>query len=643
MVRNETIMYFRLFGWPHHVHLHQYVALLRSQELPFKVYCTSCIVTAFYSRYHGAATLLCALSPQRQSYLNMWQLADAIEAGEGCGGCTRKAPQTHRMRSHKSNHDHAQTRTDAGLPAVVRRERPRQSVLLNKHSHPHLHLVCWSTTVYASWWLGKTGHLYRYYYGDTVSFVESLMKFFFHTTFGLHRLVAQLFRSYVLDMFATSGVNDKTADFMREHFDKLCGALDRHLSSQDGTRFVLGTRHVTLADIAVGASFSCFFLAESSCAEGVLNGYPALVDYVARVTGWQRNDATPSPTPEHRGGAGRSDRTDTDVNDDEEQEDIFPDSVPESLREFLTLQAEVLPFMVSQCAAFNAYLQSDEVQRIPLVELGGSWTGCQGRILDRLTKAKSLMIVDDQVMTVCSRTTDLEIAFRAGSEVFDDEGDDTESAARDARQRRPSDAIEANGRERQVLVRPQNALDEVSSSGAEAANANGVDRLCTHATSSGRAESACFAPAADTGVDAMMSEEDRLLALSDWADYYRVYTSHGLSRARRTPGSVGFDEMKGVMYSYGSALLVPPSLLEQMDTLRSLLGQMRSPHYTLAAVTHQGRSCFAVIPEHEAAKVRQRNKGERSRREHGRTEGQEETRVSGHYRACDAVSQVMVS
>ncbi|RNF08614.1 hypothetical protein TraAM80_02640 [Trypanosoma rangeli] len=197
---------------------------------------------------------------------------------------------------------------------------------------------------------------------------------------------------------------------MQEHFQRLCGALDDHFQQHPDMLFVLGMSHPSLADVYMGAAFSANFLMDGPPASFVVQKFPHLNRYLERVTGW-------------RGGVFVGEENTENTKEWVSQTyDAYADVVPESMSALLQLIEEVMPFMLSQCAAFHAFIaEGGGVRQLKRESLEEPWQGCSGYLVPQITEIKSLMIIDDGVYTVCARAQDLEVALLAAREVVDDD------------------------------------------------------------------------------------------------------------------------------------------------------------------------------------------------------------------------------
>lgn len=613
---------FRVFGSPFTLALHQHVTYLRLKQLPFKVYCTSLTTTLFYALVYGARNAFCCLTPNASSRLQVWQLAESAELDE----------DLHSITSEHGRDGEVQYVSADGKPLA-----PAQRMLVNKRTHPRLHLASWVTVVYSCWWLAKTGAMYRWVLGEDYDVVEGYLRFFTIVpmpSLAPTRTVAPKFREVMSRVTMVTGVSRETAPYMDEHFHRMCAALEEHFARQGPRQvFLLGTPHPTLADVTLSATFSSSFLTDDPPAALVAERYPNLVGYVERMTGWKGavfvGDQTPlAAAAEGDGGRGS-----------------YPDVVPETLSDFFAVMVEVFPFMMSQCASFNAYMSSDAIRTLRRAPLEAPWEGCHGYLLPQMTAVKSLMTIDNSVCSVQARSQDLEVALLAAQEVMDDELDDfgrdldrthppsvhtppthtsseKESPPREAPS--PLAAVEEEGAAGPAVVKAGVAAaaalvdlkDGVSSPPATAAP-RGASRqekgepACCPSTEPDGQETDGDSCGSGTG------PREGLFKLSptnvddpEDANFYRVFTKKGMRRfgltalnrsfleERRASDEADYPNSRDALTVSGSAVY------RHLNVLRGMLGKMRSPQYTLASVFHGRRMYVAVIPEYEVAKLR---------------------------------------
>lgn len=509
---NDNLMTYRVLGSPYALVFHQHVAYLRLKRLPFNVYCRRFTTTLFYALVFRARNSFCTVTPEGRSYLQMWQLIDAVE---------RRGTQ-----------------------------KGQNTILVNKRTHPNIHLATWIVFLYASWWLSKTGAMYRWIDSESVEVVEGYIRYFFLVPgIGFSRSIVGPFRQVMQKITAITGVSKETAPYMREHFQRFCGALDEHFQQHPDSTFLLGTPHPTLADVAMGAVFSAHFLIDDPPASFIIQKYPHLSRYMERVTGW-------------RGGVF--------VDDDSLQEpgqlfdtpsENYADVIPETLYNFFHLVEEVMPFMLSQCAAFHAFMAGDGVRRLKKEPLEGVWEGCSGYLLPQITDIKSLMIIDNGIYTVRARAQDLEVALLAASEVMDD-GDRSNVVNDDG------DGVVANH-------------DDSEFSGSVAV---GREKGAVDVSSVSRTHSIGDDLTTQTVISSQTSLDD--------ADFHRVFTTsaargRGALQPRRASAQLGRITVNSCL-----------------QTLRDMLCQMHHPHYTLSSVFHGRKMFVAVVPECEVAKKR---------------------------------------
>ncbi|ESL09297.1 hypothetical protein TRSC58_02985 [Trypanosoma rangeli SC58] len=508
-------MMYRVLGSPYALVLHQHVAYLRLRRQPFKVYCRSLTTTLFYALLFRARNAFCTVTPNGRSQLQLWHLIDAVE---------RFGVQKH------------------GPPFLVK-----------KLTHPNIHLATWAVLVYASWWLAKTGAMYRWVDGENTDVVEGYLRYFLLLPgLGLPGAIARQFRKAMQRLTSVTGVSKETAPYMREHFQRLCGALDHHFQQHPDMPFILGTPHPTLADVSMGAAFSANFLMDDPPASFVVQKFPHLNRYLERVTGW-------------RGDVFVGEEHTEDTKEWVSQAfDTYADVVPESMSALFQLIEEVMPFMLSQCAAFHAFMAGGGVRELKRESLEEPWEGCSGYLVPQITKIKSLMIIDNGVYTVRARAQDLEVALLAAREVVDDDG--------------------FNGNESDLGGATGTRLEKTTSTGDASPHDTlqpPVDAAANVVASSHTSLDA--SAAAEGDVDDPLAEE---------ADFHRVFTASNhrqrssmqLQRCTSTLGRITVDS--------------------RLQAIRTMLCKMHHPHYTLSSVFHGRKMFVAVIPEYEVARKR---------------------------------------
>lgn len=626
---------FRVFGSPFTLVLHQHVTYLRIKQLPFKVYCTSLTTTLFYGLVYGARNAFCCLTPNGSSRLQVWQLAESAELDEDLLTATAKHGQDGEVKYVSAD----------GKPLFH-----TQRILVNKRTHPQLHLATWATVLYACWWLAKTGAMYRWVLGEGLDVVEGYLRYFTLAAIpGLNmaRAMGPKFREVMSRLTMVTGVSRETAPYMEEHFHRMCKALEYHFSQQGpDVVFLLGTPHPTLADVTLGAAFSSSFLTDDPPAAVITESYPHLVEYVERVTGWKGGVFVGEKVPftgerKSESAKGGNGAVSPEEGNQSPNQDDYPDVVPETLSAFFAILSEVFPFMMSQCASFNAYMSSDAIRTLKREALEAPWEGCHGYLLPQMTSIKSLMIVDNSVSSVQARAQDLEVAFLAAQEVMDEELCDF---GRDAAQKSPAAAA---GDEAAALPEPS----PVPSSGEKESKAREMlaRAAATEAKEGGGSDDTAAlqavpearetAEARRGGAAAVTEDEDDLSGLrtrrrgnmilnkptdindADDADFYRVFTKKGLRqfgsvtlhrssiaerRARDGSGEAVVRDASGKAVAVGG-----PTVYDHLKVLRDMLAKMRSPQYTLTSVFHGRRMYVAVIPEYEVAKRRAKHAAEK--------------------------------
>lgn len=587
---------FRIFGSPYTLSLHQHATYLRLKQLPYKVYCTNFTTTLLYALYYRAKHTFSTVAPSGTSHLQLWQLVEATELDEDLASLT--------------------TSGVADAAATGRRTLPPcqpQRMLLQKTTHPLLHLASWTTVVYSCWWLAKTGAVYRYVTGESRDVLEGYLRYFFIVPgVGLARTMAPKFQEVMQHIVAVTGVSKETAPYMDEHFYRMCQALESHFREHPDMTFLLGTPHPTMADVALGATFSGFFFMDDPPASIITEQYPCLTEYIWRVTGWRDGTFVGGDTAEKAAegaiGSGGPAKSTSAFAAFHQSHSSYDDAVPESLASFFELQCEVFPFLMSQCASFNAFMSSDGVLSVRREALEGPWSGCHGYLFPQMTNIKSLMIIDDNVSTIQARAQDLEVAFLAAREVHD-EGLST--FGREHCSVAPT--ADLNSRASSGVAEPIPPLVGVPAScnDSKANSLNQVLSLETALEGSSHLDS--------EGEQQRDGAEMRELASvfqnaqdvknldADDADFYRAYTKKG----KRYFGGVA-TSLAGAIpaaRSTASALRTRTSVLEHLETLHKMLKKMACPQYTVTSVFHRRRIYIAAIPEYEVAKVRRRASG----------------------------------
>ncbi|KPI84830.1 hypothetical protein ABL78_6114 [Leptomonas seymouri] len=618
---------FRVFGSPYTLLLHQHVTYLRLKQLPFKVYCTNFSTTFLYSLYYRARNCFCTLTPNGTSRVQVWQLAETTELDEDLESIANSAKGEVRYKTAASG----DTAKDRGA-AVSRMPTTRtQRLLISKETHPNLHLASWCVVVYSCWWLAKTGAMYRYVRGESLDVLEGYVRFFFIVGgIGFARLMAPRFRQLMKQVVRATGASEQTAPYMDEHFMRFCAALEAHLRDHPGECFLLGTPHPTLADVTLGAAFSSFFLMDDPPSTTLAEKFPYVAEYAERVTGWQGSTfvgATDEATSADAGategevqvdGATRS--SGVDNGEELRKEDLlskgtqkasakdYIDVVPESLAPCFELMTEVFPFLMSQCASFTAFMAGDGVRTLKREPLEGEWKGCEGYLLPQLANIKSLMIVDNDVSTVLTRSQDLEIAFLASREVNDDalrnfgRHDDSAKPPLES----PTSTLHT------AEERDQTAAGTARTR-ADAAAALECESAMTTAKSPTRSEAAARGEKVDGDAVTPPFPAPRFVQPMDLdtvdpaeADFYRAYSTAGRRRLGGDATSLAgaMPTARHATTTACSAVVSRSSVMTRLETLRTMLAKMSCPQYTLTTVFHGRRIYVAVIPEYEVAKVR---------------------------------------
>ncbi|KAH9598135.1 hypothetical protein LSM04_004606 [Trypanosoma melophagium] len=572
---------FRVLGSPYTLILHQHVTYLRLKRLPFKLYCRSFTTTLLYAFLLRARCAFCTVDPQGQSHLQLWQLVEAVETNGAL-----------ELASLNKSRDLKGLEPLTTLENSISLRRPHRS------QHPRLHLVNWIIVLYANWWLAKTGAMYRWIAGDSIDIIDGYIRYFFLLPgFGLSRAMAGSFRQAMQKLTSVSGVSVETAPYMQEHFERLCSSLDAHFKQleeekekeEEGKRknsynlFLLGTPHPTLADVALGATFSANFLMDDPPASFIVQKYPYLNKYLERVTGW-------------RGGVFVEDGyTESSNVIEQDVSSHYPDVIPDSLSNVLELIEEVMPFMLSQCMAFHAHMAGDGIRELKKESLEGPWKGCSGYLLPQITNIKSLMIIDNGIYTVCARAQDLEVALLAAREVVEDEmeNENNESVVEEAKKEREDNDNDVVG---EYLENDKNTIrttksnlplqSSLNNSSNITCKVNKRDGVSLSLKSKGRN---IIKDDDSLDIDDNDDDDDD----DDDADFHRVFTSVG-GRPRK------------VLQPYRSAeKLTRTTADDRLDRLRGMLRKMYHPHYTLSTVFHGRKLFVAVIPEHEVARRRE--------------------------------------
>lgn len=564
-------MTYRVLGSPYALLFHQHVAYLRLKRLPFKVYCRTFATTLFYAWVFRARNSFCTVAPNGKSYLQLWQLVSAVERSG--------------IRQSKSF-------PSCGKATVAEEENDIQFVI-DRHKHPNIHMVNWVIVLYSSWWLAKTGAMYRWVEGDGIDTIEGYLRYFFLVPgVGAARAIAGSFKQAIQKVTSVTGVSKETAPYMKEHFFRLCDALEVHFQEQtkrgDGSlqvSFLLGTPHPTLADVAFGSVFSANFLMDDPPASVIAQKYPHLNCYLEAVTGWKGGVFVGDDGVAGAGGVVARGMKEGDT----DECSTYLDVVPDSLFPVLKLVEEVLPFMLSQCEAFHAYMVGDGVRGLKKERLEGPWEGCSGYLLSQITGIKSLMIIDNGVYTVAARAQDLEVALLAAREVV---GNDDEDGGGGGGGNGNNSVISTNSEEcrgETAHVFSRCAEDAAKQSGCPGGTFSAVEEVQPNTREGGG-----VAPSIASVVDVTHEGHSNDHTDSDGADFHRVFTSaSGRSRSvllhPRHSGQVAQSMMDSCLFR-----------------LRDILRKMHHPHYTLSSVFHGRKMFVAVIPECEVIESRKR-------------------------------------
>ncbi|CAJ1037069.1 Glutathione S-transferase, C-terminal domain containing protein, putative [Leishmania lindenbergi] len=622
---------FRVFGSPYTLSLHQHVTYLRLKQVPFRVYCTSFTTTFVYSLYYHARSVFCTLTPSGSSPLQVWQLAEAVELDEDVEAIARSAKGEVSYAGKGSCGGGGVSRPDGAMTTAPRTQR----LLVRKETHPQLHLASWCVVVYACWWLAKTGAMFRYIRGDALDVLEGYVRYFFPIPgIGFARSMAPRFREVVRRLISATGASDMTAPFMEDHFQRFCTALEAHLHEHPSERFLLGTPHPTLADVTLSAAFSGFFLMDDPPSSMLADQFPCVTEYVERVTGWRgatfvgtTKDAAFTDEGASTGGAKAGPGTITNdlAASAANRNTDYPDTVPESLAPCFELIAEVLPFLMSQCASFNAFMAGDGIRTLRREPLEGEWKGCTGYLMPQLVNIRSLMIVDDNVSSVQARSQDLEIAFLAAREVLDDKLHDFGRREDDSNGTTPHDVNAHRVNSPEADTSATIAL-EVSKSMSKSADRDADDaqhllQLAQEDTvaneSATRIEGTELKREVGAAVEAAQFRQPLNLSTmrAEEADFYCAYTAAARYKVAGTAASLSdvVPPARQTMSAGSTAVTVRGSVKERLQTLYAMLAKMSCPQYTLTSLYHGRRIYVAAIPEYEVAKVRKARQEARKR------------------------------
>jgi hypothetical protein len=286
---------YRIFGSPYALSTHQCAAYLRHKQLPFTLHCTSLWVVRLAAWWHGANSTYCSLSPDGVTLPAFTDLVTHCEA-----------------------------------------LHPRPALEMPTATHPRLRTVSWLLQLYSMWWLMNTGGMFRWVHGEGSDVINAHAGFFMVTSAaplasGLGRTIREKMRLTL----RSYGMCAETEPYVLQHFAALCGALDAHLEAH---RYVLGTAGATLADVTLAAAFEGQFLMDDPPKAELTDGvtYPHLAAWCKRMA------TAPAAGVEVS------------------QKDVmrFNDDVPESLEPVLELALEVLPWLVAQCEATQAWVDA---------------------------------------------------------------------------------------------------------------------------------------------------------------------------------------------------------------------------------------------------------------------------------------------
>lgn len=618
---------YRVFGVPFTVGLHQYVTFLRLKQVPFKVYCTNMTTTLLYSFYYGAKCAFSVLTPSGTTCLQLWDLAAAAELDE------KNKP----MRGIEGEVLYVQPKKEPGKSSLLAGEGTElihpQRMLIDKKTHPQLHVVCWATIVFSCWWLGRTGALYRYIYCDSTEVIEGFLRFFVtFPSFVPLRGLAPIFRSMMEKIITMNGVSQFNGEFYQQHFQRMCAALDEHFRQHPEMTFLLGTPHPTLADVTLGSAFSNFFLAGDPPATMIAEKYPHLLKYVERITGWKGGQYTTTTTTTTEQGTAETPSTHPKSTDE------YPDEVPESLFDFLSVMAEVFPFLLSQCASFHAYMSSDAVRTIKKGKLDGKWEGCEAYLFPQQTGISSLLIIDRSPYTIFSRSQDLEVAFLAAREVFDDDLEAFGRLKGDVPAAHEKKGVTAGvpaahtGGEATIKQTESNKSAEEEPAPTTAAPETNPDSIVYTKENSdkpnwlegeekedgeslGHLEGRVFDASVWLDRNAIIPDKEPVIE-ADNADFYRAYTDAGLRHCtsvalRRRSSLIAHQKSSAVAVGGETSLVARPPVRERVKLLKNLMSEMVCAQYTLTTVYVNRRIYVAAIPEYQVQKVRTREAKQR--------------------------------
>lgn len=197
---------YRIFGSPFSSVFHQHLTYLHLKRLPVKAYCSTFATTKLYSLYHRSKHSFCAQTPSGKDHcLLLWQLIDKVERQE--------------VEAAAVKHD---------------THRPARKMMLDRRTHPNLHMVSWAIMLYGSWWLPLTGSMYRWVQGDASSIVRGYMNYFLLMSGGgMMGPFAEQFRKMMCHLLSVHGVAEESRPYFTETFERMCQALEAHFREHD--------------------------------------------------------------------------------------------------------------------------------------------------------------------------------------------------------------------------------------------------------------------------------------------------------------------------------------------------------------------------------------------------------------------------
>lgn len=612
---------FRVFGSPYSSVTHQHITYLYLKRVPIKTYCGTFASTKLYSVYHGASSVFCALTPEKECCLLPWHLMERVELRHD-----------HQRRTFDNAEGDAAARQQSTSDASHRYLQHSRNILLDRKTHPQLHMLSWIFMAYGNWWLTLTGMMYRWLQSDAEGIVSGYMNYFLMmNSIGVVGPLRSRFRKLMCGLLELHGVSEASRPFMVEHFESLCSALDDHfrdMSTLQGHHdipaakkpsartplYLLGTPHPTLADVAIGSAFSGYFLLDLHTAEMIDRKFPHLQRYLKSVAGYQqlkRGEYHPEPP--------------SDVIEAHEASE-FPDHVPESLKPVLMLLEEVFPFLVDQCEAFRVFMSGnrslEELKRVTLDEdAEGGLQGLQVSVLDQRTPITTVMLIDRHLLTVFCRAQDLEIATTAAREVLDvdlapfnkEEGHAEKeppvvalphiNSNIDAVEPLPPPPPKAEGEASNIKVSPTISRDiqefrqTTDIEGGDDGSGDHIDPVALIQRL--KMQEVSLTDVLRRGVASPFPAPNP----DDEASLPHVFSRKG-----------GKD-----LHRFGSSSAVQLRRLQRpmsdvMASLYQSLWQMHCPQFTLSAVSQNRRVFVAVIPEHEYIKKRHRDAAPLTRR-----------------------------